>query len=78
MDGNKTQKRILRAFSASSFLNDMGSDMLLPIMPLYLLGLGAGTAFIGFLDGLGTAIVALAQLASGYISDRLGRLGGEE
>ncbi|MCK4595040.1 MFS transporter [bacterium] len=73
MNGDKTQKRILRAFSASSFLNDMGSDMLLPIMPLYLLGLGAGTAFIGFLDGLGTAIVALAQLASGYLSDRLGR-----
>jgi MFS family permease len=73
MEGGKEQKRILRAFSASSFLNDMGSDMLLPIMPLYLLGLGAGTAFIGFLDGLGTAVVSLAQLASGYLSDKLGR-----
>jgi len=73
MEGDKTQKRILRAFSASSFLNDMGSDMLLPIMPLYLLSLGAGTAFIGFLDGLGTAVVSLAQMVSGYLSDRLGR-----
>ncbi|MCX7021932.1 MAG: MFS transporter [bacterium] len=73
MDDDKTRKRILRSFSASSFLNDMGSDMLLPIMPLYLLGLGAGTAFIGFLDGLGTAVVSLAQMASGYLSDRLGR-----
>ncbi len=73
MEGDKEQKRILRAFSASSFLNDMGSDMLLPIMPLYLLGLGAGTAFIGFLDGLGTAVVSLAQMVSGYLSDRLGR-----
>jgi len=73
MDEDKTRKRILRSFSVSSFLNDMGSDMLLPIMPLYLLGLGAGTAFIGFLDGLGTAVVSLAQLASGYLSDRLGR-----
>ncbi|HUT98630.1 MAG TPA: MFS transporter [bacterium] len=73
MGDDKKRKRILRAFSASSFLNDMGSDMLLPIMPLYLLGLGAGTAFIGFLDGLGTAVVSLAQLASGYLSDQLGR-----
>jgi MFS family permease len=73
VDEERTRRRVLRAFSASSFLNDMGSDMLLPIMPLYLLGLGAGTAFIGFLDGLGTAVVSLAQLVSGHLSDRLGR-----
>jgi MFS family permease len=73
MEADREQKRVLRAFSASSFLNDMGSDMLFPIMPLYLLSLGAGTAFIGFLDGLGTAVVSLVQLVSGYLSDRLGR-----
>ncbi|HDR06186.1 MAG TPA: MFS transporter [Candidatus Coatesbacteria bacterium] len=73
MGDEKKQKRILRAFSVASFLNDLGSDMLYPVMPLYLAALGAGTAFIGFLDGLGVAVVSLAQLASGYLSDRLGR-----
>lgn len=66
-------RRVILGFSISSFLNDSGSDMLLPLMPLYILSIGGSMAFLGFLDGLGAMVVSFSALLSGYISDRLGR-----
>lgn len=65
-------KKTIRIFAAASFLNDMGSDIIYPIWPLFLTTiLKANMAALGFLDGLGDAIVSLSQAASGYISDRI-------
>ncbi len=67
-------KKVLRTFSLASFLNDLGADMLQPIWPFFVTGvMGASTQFLGFLDGLGDASVALSQVFSGYLSDRLRR-----
>lgn len=67
----KTEKTI-RTFAAASFLNDLGSDIIYPIWPLFLTTiLKANMAALGFLDGLGDALVSLSQAASGYISDRI-------
>jgi MFS family permease len=73
MDNPSTQeKRTIRVFAASSFLNDMGSDMIYPVWPLFVTDvLKANMAALGFLDGLGEALVSLSQAASGYISDRV-------
>jgi MFS family permease len=50
----------------------MGSDMIYPIWPLFVTDiLKANMAALGFLDGLGEALVSLSQAASGYISDRI-------
>lgn len=52
----------------------MGSDMLQPIWPFFVTNvLGASTSFLGFIDGLGDAFVALSQVFSGYLSDRIRR-----
>lgn len=68
---DKTEKTI-RTFAAASFLNDLGSDIIYPIWPLFLTTiLKANMAALGFLDGLGDALVSLSQAASGYISDRI-------
>ena len=48
----------------------MGSDMIYPIWPLFVASLGANMAVLGFIDGLGNAIVSISQAVSGYISDR--------
>jgi MFS family permease len=75
MDENKAQaKKTVRVFALASFLNDLGSDIIYPIWPLFVTEtLKANMAALGFLDGLGEALVSLSQAASGYISDRVRR-----
>jgi len=65
-------RKTLRVFAAASFLNDLGSDIIYPVWPLFVISvLGANMAVLGFIDGLGDAIVSLSQAASGYLSDRI-------
>ena len=67
----KNARKTIRTFALASFLNDLGSDMIYPIWPLFVTSiLGAPMAVLGFIDGLGEAIVSISQAASGYISDR--------
>lgn len=67
----KENKKIVRTFALASFLNDLGSDMIYPIWPLFVKSLGANMTALGFIDGLGNAIVSISQALSGYISDRI-------
>jgi MFS family permease len=63
--------KTLRTFALASFLNDLGSDIIYPIWPLFVTQvLKANMSALGFLDGLGEALVSLSQAASGYLSDR--------
>lgn len=71
MERSDTRKSI-RIFAAASFLNDLGSDMIYPVWPLFVTTiLGANMAVLGFIDGMGEALVSLSQAASGYISDKI-------
>ena len=65
---NKT----LRVFSAASFLNDLGSDIIYPLWPLFVTSLpGANVVVLGLIDGLGDALVSISQAAAGFVSDRI-------
>lgn len=67
----ETQKTI-RTFAAASFLNDLGSDIINPVWPLFVTQvLKANMAALGFLDGLGEAVVSLSQAVAGYYSDKI-------
>ncbi len=68
---DREAKKTVRKYSYATFLNDMGSDMIYPVWPLFVTSLGANMAVLGFLDGLGDALVSLSQAASGYLSDRI-------
>lgn len=71
MDEKETKKTI-GTFAWASFLNDMGSDMIYPVWPLFVTSvLDANMAVLGFIDGLGEAIVSISQAVSGYFSDRI-------
>jgi MFS family permease len=61
----------VRTFAAASFLNDFGSDIIYPVWPFFVVALGGNKEVLGLLDGLGEAIVSIAQAVSGYLSDRL-------
>lgn len=73
MENSQSQtKKTMRVFAASSFLNDMGSDIIYPVWPFFVTEvLKANMAALGFLDGLGEALVSLSQAGSGYLSDRI-------
>ena len=69
---NSPDKKTIRTFAWASFLNDMGSDIISPVWPLFVTQvLKANMAALGFLDGLGEALVSLSKALAGYASDRL-------
>jgi len=54
-----------------SFLNDASSEMLEPIVPLFLVNvLGASALVVGLLEGWTEIIVAVMRYASGWFSDK--------
>ncbi|HQU15853.1 MAG: hypothetical protein B7Z66_03210 [Chromatiales bacterium 21-64-14] len=54
-----------------SFLNDVASDMIMPLLPVFLsVTLGAGPAAIGLIEGLSEAAVSLLKLWSGRLGDQ--------
>ena len=62
------------ALGLTSFLVEVSSEMLTPIMPLFLLNvLRADTLAIGFIEGMSDLVVAAFRAISGYVSDRFGK-----
>ena len=54
-----------------SFLTDVSSEMIYPLLPLFLTTLlGAGPAFLGIIEGIAESTSSLLKLVSGIISDR--------
>jgi MFS family permease len=57
---------------AVSFFNDAASEMIYPLLPLFLtVTLGAGPAALGVIEGVAESTASLLKLASGYLSDRV-------
>ncbi len=58
----------------AAMLNDISSDMIFPLLPLFLAGtLGAAPLLIGLIEGSADTIGAFLKLISGYVSDRMPR-----
>jgi len=57
-----------------SLLNDAASEMIFPLVPLYLAAvLMAGPRVLGLIEGISEATASLLKLFSGVIADRTGR-----
>ncbi|SRR6266545_373301 len=60
------------SISLVSLLNDASSEIIYPLLPLFLsLTLGATRAEIGFIEGAAESASSLLKLFAGYLSDRL-------
>ncbi len=74
-EGTATPRRLPRnvwVVTITSFLNDLSSEMLLNLLPLFLFNvLGVRTAVIGLIEGVADTTASLVKLLSGWISDRL-------
>lgn len=72
--GLKALPRNVWAVTATSFLTDISSEMVLNLLPLFLANvLGVRTGVIGLIEGIAETTASLLKVFSGWISDRLGR-----
>jgi MFS family permease len=63
--------RNVRNLGWVSFFNDVSSEMIYPLLPLFLTQfLGAGVVFIGLIEGIAESISSFLKLFSGWFSDR--------
>ncbi|HEX8177602.1 MAG TPA: MFS transporter [Pyrinomonadaceae bacterium] len=65
------------AISLVSLLNDASSEIIYPLLPLFLaMTLGASPAAIGVIEGAAESVSSLLKLFAGYFSDRRGHRKG--
>ncbi|AEV73823.1 arabinose efflux permease family protein [Mycolicibacterium rhodesiae NBB3] len=63
--------RNVRVLSAVSFLQDAASELLYPLLPIYLTSvLGAPAAVVGAVEGVAEGAASLTKLAAGPLGDR--------
>jgi hypothetical protein len=66
--------RTVLALAAVSLLTDVSSEMITPLLPVFLSAtLGASASAVGAIEGAAESTAALLKLASGWWSDRLPR-----
>ncbi|BBX86257.1 MFS transporter [Mycolicibacterium aubagnense] len=66
--------RNVRVLSAVSFLQDTASELLYPLLPIYLTAvLGAPPAIVGVVEGVAEGAASLTKLAAGPLGDRFAR-----
>jgi MFS family permease len=64
--------RNVYALAAVSFFTDVATEMIYPLLPLFLAtALGASASFVGAIEGAAESVAALLKLASGWWSDRV-------
>lgn len=57
-----------------SFFTDVSSEMIYPLLPIFLTSvLGMGATFVGLVEGVAEATASLLKLFSGWLSDRWGK-----
>ncbi|MBS1975561.1 MAG: MFS transporter, partial [Bacteroidetes bacterium] len=65
--------RTIWLLSLVSLFTDMASEMLYPVMPVYLKSIGFSVLFIGVLEGLAEATAGLSKGYFGRLSDNSGK-----
>lgn len=81
--GTVSWREVLRgnvlAVGVVSLLTDLASEMMNPLLPLFVAGVvpaGAAPIVLGAMEGVAEATASLLKLVSGRLSDRLGRRKG--
>ena len=73
----RTLPRNVVAISLVSLLNDASSEIIYPLLPLFLaVTLGASPAIIGTIEGAAESVSSLLKLFAGYFSDKRGKRKG--
>jgi len=66
--------RSVVALGWTSFFTDVSSEMIVPLLPLFLTSvLGGGAIALGWIEGLADSVSSVLKLVSGRMADRSGR-----
>jgi MFS family permease len=71
--GLRTVRRLPRLvwlLGLASLFNDVSSEAIFPLLPLFLAGLGAPMGFIGLIEGSADALASVIKMIAGRMSDR--------
>ena len=61
------------ALGVVSFLTDVSTEMILPVLPLFVTGVLGGTAVsVGLIEGVAESVSSLLRIVSGWLSDKIG------
>ena len=56
-----------------SLMNDAASEMIYPLLPVFLASIGASMTFIGLVEGVAETTASMLKLFSGWFADKMGR-----
>lgn len=73
-NSSKTQiPKVVIMLGIVSLLTDAASEMIYPLVPVYVAALGSGAVILGVIEGVAETTASLLKLISGILSDKLGR-----
>ena len=59
--------------AATSLLTDVSSEMILPLLPFFVVSIGGNALILGFIEGAGETVVSFVKVLAGHRSDATGR-----
>ncbi|MFX1253716.1 MAG: MFS transporter [Promethearchaeota archaeon] len=59
-----------------SFFADLSGEMMVPVLPLFIVAVGGTALIVGFIGGLGDAVASILKVFSGYLADKIGKRKG--
>jgi MFS family permease len=61
--------RVVWLLGLASLLNDLSSEAIFPLLPVFLVSLGAPVLYIGVIEGSADALASILKVAAGRLSD---------
>ena len=63
--------RVIWVLGVASLLNDVSSEAIFPLLPVFLTSLGAPISYIGLIEGSADALGSLLKVIAGVVAGRL-------
>ncbi len=73
MEKRKNFSKNIVLLGIVSFLNDLSSEMIMPILPMFIETLGGGGFIVGLVGGLRDSIASILKVFAGYWSDKISK-----
>jgi MFS family permease len=72
-NSRKNIPKVVIMLGIVSLLTDAASEMIYPLVPIYISALGSGAIILGMIEGIAETTSSLLKLVSGILSDKTGK-----